>query len=250
MSEVTLRPAKDCSLLFICPAYQRVDLASVCFRQFAEFRTAAARYGLRTEFLVLADDDNLDAALEHGLGALEVPNRLGERLNTGYSFAHDAGYDYVAAVGNDSFVHPDRFRWLPVGDAILCTRNFTCINPAGDTQAALRLDYPGGVGTRVFPVPMLERVDYKPLQDPYQMSGCDTETLLALCRNVIRPPDLVYTDMHPAEVVGFQSGDVQVTKWAWWLQHPHTIQEPFEGLTDLYGASLIDEVRALYAVAV
>ena len=250
LSEVTLQPAAGRSLLFVCPAYQRVELASVCYRQFAQFREIVAGFGLRAEFLILADDDNLDAALEHGLCALEVPNRLGERLNTGYAFAHEAGYDYVAAIGNDSFVHPDRFQWVPVGDAILCTRNYTCINPAGEQQAALRLDYPGGAGTRVFPTAMLERVNYKPLADPYQMSGCDTETLLALCRGVIRAPDLVYTDLHPAELVGFQSGDVQVTKWAWWLQHPHTLQEPFAGLAELYGADLVDEVRALYAVAV
>lgn len=250
MAEVTLQPAAGRSLLFICPAYQRVELASVCYRQFAGFREAAAGYGLRAEFLILSNDDNLEAALEAGLCALEVPNRLGERLNAGYTFAAEACYDYVCAIGNDSFVHAARFQWLPVGDAILCTRNFTCVNPAGDQQAALRLDYPGGVGTRVFPLGMLERVNYKPMQDPYQMSGCDTETLLALCRNVVRAPDLVYTDTHPAELVGFQSGDVQVTKWAWWLQHSHTMQEPFEGLAELYGAELVNDVRALYLVAV
>ena len=250
MAEVTLRPAAGRSLLFVCPAYQRVDLARICYRQFAMFRDAAARYGLRAEFLIVSDDENLDVALEHGLCALEVPNRLGERLNTGYTFAHEAGYDYVCAVGNDSWVHPDRFLWLPAGDAILCTRNFTCLNSTGTVQAALRLEYPGGVGTRVFPVEMLGRVDYKPITDPYQMSGCDTETLLALCRNVVRAPDLVYTDVHPAEVVGFQSGDVQVTKWNWWLQHPHTVEEPFAGLVDLYGAELVDDVRAHYLAPV
>lgn len=250
MAEVTLQPATGRSLLFVCPAYQRVELASICYRQFASLRERAAEYGLRAEFLILSDDANLEAALEHGLCAIEVPNRLGERLNTGYSFAHEAGYDYVCAIGNDSFVHPDRFQWLPVGDAILCTRNFTCLNSEANQQAALRLDYPGGVGTRVFPTGMLERVDYRPLSDPYQMSGCDTETLLALCRNVVRAPDLIYTDMHPAEIVGFQSGDVQVTKWHWWLQHPHKIQEPFEGLADLYAADLVDEVRDHYSVAV
>ena len=250
MSEVTLRPAAGRSLLLICPAYERIELASICYRQFSRFKERVARFGLDAEFLILSNDDNIVAAAESGHLTIETENRLGERLNTGYTFAYQHGFDYVCAIGNDSFVHPDRFQWLPVGDAILCTRNFTCLNSEANEQAALRLDYPGGVGTRVFPVGMLERVNYKPLADPYQMSGCDTETLLALCRNVVRAPDLIYTDYHPAELVGFQSGDVQVTKWHWWLQHPHTKQEPFEGLADLYGADLIDEVRGHYAVTV
>lgn len=250
LSEVTLQPATGKSLLFVCPAYQRVELAAICYRQFAQFREHAYRFGLRADFLILANDENLDMAGNAGLYVRETPNRLGERLNTGYAAAAEQGYDYVCAIGNDSWVHPDRFLWLPKGDAILCTRNFTCLNSEADQQAALRLDYPGGVGTRVFPTGMLERVNYEPLADPYQMSGCDTETLLALCRNVMRAPDLIYTDMHPAEVVGFQSGDVQVTKWNWWLQHPHTFQEPFEGLAELYGADLVNEVRAHYYVAV
>jgi hypothetical protein len=145
-------------------------------------------------------------------------------------------------------MHPDRFSWLPAGDAILCTRNFTCLNADASEQAALRLDYPGGVGSRVFPTGMFERVDYTPL-DPYQMSGCDTGTLLALCRNVVRAPDLIYTDFHPAEIVGFQS-DIQVTKWHWWLQHPHDKQDPFHGLGDLYGDGLVEAVRQHYSALV
>lgn len=250
LSEVTLQPAAGRSLLFVVPAYQRVELASICYRQFAQVIRACREYRLTVDFLIVSDDENLDAAAGEGLSTLEHDNRLGARLNAGYTLAHDQGYDYTCAVGNDSFIHPDRFQWLPVGDAILCTRNYTCVNSACTQQAALKLTYPGGVGSRVFPIGVLERVDYKPLTDPHQMSGCDTETLLALCRNVMRAPDLIYTDMHPAEVAGFQSEDVQVTKWEWFLQHPHTIQEPFHGLYALYGRDLVDEVRAHYSVAV
>lgn len=246
LSEVTVRPAAGRSLLFVCPAYRRVELARICYRQFASLKNSAALYGLEARFLVLADDENLDAADSAGLMTREAQNRLGERLNTGYRFAYEHGFDYVCPVGNDSWLHPPRFQWLPVGDAILCTRNYTCVNAAADQQAALRLDYPGGVGYRVFPISMFSRVDYAPL-DPYQMSGCDTGTLLALCRNVVRAPDLIYTDVHPAETVGFQSPDVQITKWAWFLQHPHDKQEPFHGLADLYGDSLVDAVRQHYA---
>ena len=256
MAEVTLQPATGKSILFVVPAYQRVELATICYQQLAAAcEKVWYRSRLRARILVISDDENLEVAarLREVDGApidtVELDNRLGARLNAGYRYAHDEGFDYVCAVGNDSFMHPDRFSWLPVDNAILCTRNFTCINSEANVQAALRLDYPGGVGSRVFPTGMFARVDYAPL-DPFQMSGCDTGTLLALCRNVLRAPDLIYTDLHPAEVVGFQSGDVQVTKWAWWLQHPHEIQEPFHGLADLYGDGLVEAIRSHYSALV
>jgi hypothetical protein len=246
LSEVTLQPAAGKSILFIVPAHERVELARICYLQFVYLISKLRGRGLYADVLVIADDENLETADDHCLRILAHDNRLGAKLNAGYRYAHEHGFDYVCAIGNDSWMHPDRLTWLPVGDAILCTRNFTCLNAEANEQAALRLDYPGGVGSRVFPTGMFERVDYAPL-DPYQMSGCDTGTLLALCRNVERAPDLVYTDHHPAEVVGFQSGDVQVTKWHWWLQHPHDKQAPFHGLTDLYGPELVDAIRAHYA---
>jgi hypothetical protein len=244
LSEVTLQPAAGRSILFIVPAHDRVRLAQICYSQFRELRNELGSRGVVAEVLVIADDENLEAAGEQFLLTLEHDNRLGAKLNAGFKYAHDWAFDYVCAIGNDSFMHPDRFSWLPVGDAILCTRNFTCLNANAAEQAALRLDYPGGVGSRVFPTGMFERVNWHPL-DPYQMSGCDTGTMLALCRNVVRAPDLVYTDFHPAEVVGFQS-DIQVTKWNWWLQHPHEKQEPFAGLAELYGHALVDQVRSHY----
>lgn len=247
MSEITVRPAAGRSLLFVCPAQRRVELAAICYQQFAHAREVCAGFGLRAEFLILSDDDNLDAALEAGLCALEVPNRLGERLNTGFVFAAEAGYDYVCAVGNDSWLWPDRFSLLPDDESLLCTRNYTSVLPDGSGQDWLRLDYPGGVGSRVIPLKWLEPSRYRPL-DPFQMSGCDTGILTTICRGVPQAPHLVYTDFHPYETVGFQTGGDQITPWGLYVaQYGVETQPAFQGLADYYPADLVAAVRAHYA---
>jgi hypothetical protein len=244
-----LLPARGRSLLFVVPAHERVELARICYGQFAELRAQLDERGVRAEVLVVTDDENAEAAADYRLHVLEHPNPLGSRLNAGFTWAAEHGFEYVCPLGNDSFMHPDRFTWFPDPETILCTRNYTCLNADASEQAWLWLDYPGGVGSRVIPLSLLERYDYRPLPDN-QASGCDTGTLMAICRNTERAPNLVYTDLHPAEVVGFQSGDSQVTKWNFWLQHLKERQEPFAGLADLYGDELVDQILDHYSAAI
>jgi len=250
LSQASLIPLEGSSLLFVVPALGRVDLARICYRQLAEMRDELRFRGLLTDILVISDDGNLDAAETEGFATLHHEQKpgiqLGDRLNNGYVWAADHGYDYVCPIGNDSWMHPDRIRWLPDGETLLCTRNYACVNSDATQQAHLRLDYPGGAGSRIIPLRLLERYDYRPLK-PNQSSGCDTGTLMAMCRGVMRAPNVVYTDLHPAEIVGFQSADVQVTKWRWWLQHDHTLEEPFHGLAYLYGDHLVTAIRDHYA---
>lgn len=247
MAQVTLVSAAGRSLLFVCPANGRVRLARVCYRQFALMLETLRGWGLDAQLVVVADDDNLDAAEENGFVTIEHENRLGAKLNAGYQWAAEHGFDYVCAVGNDSWMHPDRFRWLPAPDALLCTRNYTVVSPDGAEQAWLKLSYDGGTGSRVIPTRWLAGCGYRPVHDS-QTSGCDTATLLAICRNVERAPHLVYTDLHPYEVVGFQSPDEQITKWGAWTRHfLHEMQKPFHGLAAHYPGDLVAAVRDHYA---
>ena len=250
MTQTTLIPLEGSSLLLVVPALGRVELARICYRQLAELRNALRFRGLATQVLVVSDDGNLQAADEEGFALLEHEQRpmhqLGDRLNEGFAWAANQGYEYVCAIGNDSWMHPDRIRFLPDHDSILCTRNYACVNQDATQQARLTLEYPGGAGSRVIPLRLLERYEYRPLK-PEQSSGCDTRTLMMMCRDVVRAPNLVYTNLHPAEIVGFQSADSQITRWQWWLQHPHAIVEPFHGLADLYGDDLVGMVRDHYA---
>ena len=244
--ELTLIEPAGRSVLFVCPAHGRLTLAGICYRQLADMRDVLRRRGVDAQVVVVSNDENLELAADNGFETLIWENWIGGRLNEGYSYAAREGYDYVCAVGNDSWLHPDRFRWLPDRESMLCTRNYTTVLADGSSQEWLKLAYPGGVGSRVIPIHWLERVNYRPLHEQ-QMSGCDTETLMAICRHVERAPNLVYTDLHPYEVVGFQS-ETQVTDWRRYSEmYLHERQQAFYGLQDYFPRELVEDVRDFYA---
>ncbi len=251
MATVELVNPSGKSLLFVIPAWQRVEMAYVCYRQMEDLLEALLdRYEIQAEALVISGDENIAAAVDEGLAFLNYENdtHLGGKLNAGYTYAHENGYDYVCAVGNDSWLHPDRFAWLPADDAIICTRNYTCVGPDGSEQAWFKFRDQGGTGSRIIPIGLLARCGYKPLP-PQQRSGCDTGTLLTICRDVPRAPHLVYTDLHPYEVVGFQSG-VQITPWSQLVRHNLVEwQEPWSGLADHYDPYLVQQMREVYQEA-
>jgi hypothetical protein len=242
---VTLVNPEGRSLLFVCPAYQRYDLSQITFRQMAYMRERLRGRGLETDILVVANDDNLDIAADHGLLTMIYENLLGQKLNEGYAYAAREGYEYVCALGSDSWMDPDRLAWLPAPEAILCTRNLALVDRDGDLQRLLRIGYDGGAGSRIIPLHWLKPYDYRPLH-PTQMSGCDTETLMAICRRVERPPAVVYTDLHPYEIVSFQSAQ-QVTRDAFWEPHVVDRERALAGLADHYPDRLVDEIRDHYA---
>lgn len=234
------------SLLFVIPAWRRVELSSICFEQQADCLQQLRAQGIDAHALVIADDDNLEAAERAGLETVRARNRLGEKLNRGYLHAAKQGFDYVAALGSDSWISPDRFALLPGEGTILCTRNYTCVSGNGEHQGWFRIDYDAGVGTRIFPTGLLARCAYKPVE-PARMQGCDTATLNSICRSV--SPALVYTDFHPYEIVGFQS-DTQITPYSRMVERFETEwQKPFQGLTEHYPRRLVNKIKAYYREA-
>ena len=149
MATVELVNPSGKSLLFVIPAYRRVEMAKVCYKQFFQLLNELDwRYGIQAEALVISGDENVQAASEAGLATLPFDRDtfLGAKLNAGYTYAHENGYDYVCAVGNDSWLHPDRFAWFPDDDSILCTRNYTCISPDGREQAWFKFKDQVGTG--------------------------------------------------------------------------------------------------------
>jgi hypothetical protein len=246
MGELTLVPPAERSVLFVCPAWRRVELARICLGQLAQLVEELRGRGMRADAIVLADDENLDVADKLRFRLLEHDNRLGAKLNTGYAYAAEHGYEYVCPAATDTWLHPDRFTWLPGDNSILCTRNYTCLRADGQAQARLRLEYEGGVGHRLIPTRLLEPCNYRPLQDD-QMSGCDSGTLTAIHQGRDRALHLLYTDLHPYEVVGFQS-ETQVTPFELLVaNHLRELEKPFTGLANRYPGTLVDAIRGFYA---
>lgn len=246
MAEISLHPAAGKSLLITVPAWRRIELATVCYRQLRDLVETLRMRGLDAHVLVIGDDENLDRAAEQGHLTVEHENWLGAKLNVGYRAAKDEGFDYVCTIGSDSWMHADRLTWMPDEKSILCTRDYVCVSPEGDQQGWFRIKADGGVGTRIFPTSMLSGCNWAPLPDR-QMSGCDTTTILSICRGARRAPHFLYTEQHPAGIVGFQS-DVQITPYRQLAAHfLHQWQEPFAGLDGLYPAHLVVDMKALYA---
>lgn len=244
MASFTVHPPAGRSLLIVVPAWRRVELAAICFRQMRHLCDRLHEQGLDARVVVIADDENLDTAAACGHITVEHENWLGAKLNVGYRYAHEHGFDYVVALGSDSWMHPERLSWLPDEHSILCTRNYVCVSPDGSRQGWFRMKVDGGVGTRVFPTALLASCNWEPLP-PAQSSGCDTQTMLTIARGG-RVPNLIYTDLCPPEVVGFQS-KTQITRYDHLARHfLHRWQEPFEGLAEHFPAEFVDEIRALY----
>lgn len=237
------------SLLIVVPAWQRFSLSRICFAQLRHLCDTVAGWGLDARVVVVADDDNLDLAADTGHLTIEHKNQLGAKLNAGYYLAHEQRFDYVCAVGSDSWMHPDRLRQLPDRRSMLCTRNYVSVSADGGRQAWVRMRPDGGIGTRITPVDLLANSGYRPLPVG-QTSGCDTATWLSIVRGVEQAPNLIYTDWHPFEMVGFCSADVQITRFAKYERSVHEWMEPFSGLADHFPAELVDMAREHYGALV
>jgi hypothetical protein len=235
------------SLLFVIPAWQRVELSTICFRQHSQMLETLRGGGIDAQAVVIADDDNLDAAQAVGLLTLERPNQLGAKWNVGYEYAGRAAFDYVAALGSDSWYDPPEPALPEKPDAMLCTRNYTVIDQTGTRQSHLCVRYEGGLGTRIMPTSMLKKCGYRPLE-PGRDRYCDTATLEAIKRTYGRVT-FEYSDRHPFEIVGFFS-DVQLTPYRLLLQYwlvEHHDGDAFAGLEEHYPAGLVAAIRRHYA---
>lgn len=235
------------SLCFVVPAWKRVELSAVCFRQWRVALDRLGEYGIDAQVVVIADDENLDLAVAEGFATLHRKNMLGAKLNAGYRYAADNGFQYVAALGSDSFFCPERIGpfELPEHGEMLCTRNYTVVSPDGRAQARLKIPYDGGIGTRVFRTEMLAQCKYEPVE-PGRMKSCDVTTLNTLRRDhAIR---FLYTDEHQFEILGFFTKDVQITAYdellRLWLAEPLT--DPLSDLDQHYPSELLERAHALY----
>lgn len=63
--------------------------------------------------VIVADDENLEIARQHGFDTVEAPNDdLGRRFNLGFEYAAHAGADVFVHIGSDDWLHPDAFAHL------------------------------------------------------------------------------------------------------------------------------------------
>lgn len=244
------------SLWFVTPAHRRVDLARICFAQHAWAHRRLAEYGgIDATSCVIADDENLDAAAEHGFVTIERNNEhLGGKLNDGYEKAARSGADYVMPIGSDDWIDPALIiANLPPPDEIGAHRFFASVRGDGERIAELHVDYVGGNGIRIIPTPILAPLEYRPVAEKRSRSvdGSTQQRLARALRARGQRLGWRYVDLHPFQTVGFQTYDEQLTPYGP-LVEDHLVREhgePWQILAECYPRDLVDRMQAHYAEA-
>lgn len=233
------------TLWFIVPARGRFPIAEVCLRQLRRTCDTLTARGILASAVVIADDENLDLARANGFGTVERDNaQLGRRINDGYELAGMAGVEYMAALGNDDWVHPD---WivLPEDDEVVCTHFSSVVSEDCTRLSRLNITYTGGDGVRVYPRALLERVGFRPAGED-RLRAIDTATQAGLRGE---QPRYVYHDVDPLYIVDWKSAenlnDYDGCRRLFGRRVWPESSDPFGELARLYPAEAISEMRSL-----
>lgn len=236
------------SLCLIMPAYRRYALSEITFEQRRRMIDELRATGMRVDCVVIADDENLDIAEEHGFVRLVQDNEfLGRRFNDGHEFACKEGFSHAAPVGSDMFIDPVVFKKLT--DQFVTTQDYAVVDKKGTSLLKMKIEW--GVlqivPTRFFkghPLwgrPCVEEVK----------KGCDSLTrtrVMAHNKNV----KLTFQNHHDYECVSFQS-KTQITSFTKLGEvggttlHSKAINEVRLELEQFYPSDLLDQIVHYYA---
>jgi hypothetical protein len=241
------------SLWFVVPAHGRVALTRICLTQLRRTCDRLTQAGVDATAVVVADDDNLDTALELGFGTVESDNQfVSRRFNDGIQVACDPQVnpdpaDYVVPFGSDDWADWRIFQDLPE-DANTMHGYPSLSFVRGDAleMTSVTLGNPGGCGIRVYPAAMMRTLGYRPA-DEDRPRGCDTSILTNLREHV---PDLkvMHLRTDPRQIVDWKTDGHQLNEYDEVLRrHRGTAQaDVFERLADIYQADALDQMRHHY----
>lgn len=242
------------TLAFVVPAYRRFELTRVCLRQLARTCDALAARGIDATTVVVADDENLQVAELLGFATVRRENSpLGRKFNDGIEYAASPRYlgcEYVVPIGSDNWIDPELVvAQMPPEGMIGAHRLCLMIHESGVRSCPLRIHYDGGDGIRTIPSSILEPLDYRPAEED-RNRAIDTSIWTRLGRANRRMPGLHYVDIHPAQVISFQSADEQLNHY-WQLRSAFRAgderEDHWDELARYYPAQAIAEVREIYA---
>lgn len=241
-------------LAFIVPAYRRFDLTRVCLQQLARTCEALEDMGYEANAVVIGDDENLVVADLLGFATARQENRpLGRKFNDGIEYAASPRYlgcDYVVPIGTDNWVdHELLIAQMPPEGQIGAHRLFTMIHESGERSCPLHIKYDGGDGIRTIPAALLEPLMFRPAEED-RNRAIDTSIWQRLGRVHGGRPEFHYVDLHPWQVVGFQSADEQLNGYrdlkTGFRCGPESSNH-WDDLAEHYPTEAIDEVREVYA---
>lgn len=201
--------------------------------------------------VVVACDENLEAAREFGFHAVEQQNRpLGRKWNDGYEFAGREGADFVVPVGSDDWIDPVLLTDLPGPCELRCSRLSSVVREDGQRISPLKIWYDGGDGVRVMPRQLLERLGFRPAED-HRDRAIDTSIMRRLEQiHGMRPP-VRYFDAHPYQIVDWKTAGDQLNSYERCVAFRYEPElDTWEALAGRYPAAALQEMRAVYRLPV
>ncbi len=241
------------SLWFVVPAAGRLGLTAICLRQLRRTCDALQAAGVDATAVVVADDENLDAAAELGFATFGRRNTYTSRkFNDGIQLACDPALnprpaDYAVPLGSDDWVDWRLFLDLPAR-GVLAFRRASFVREDGREILGRDIDYTAGVGMRVYPRRMLEACGYRPA-DEERVRGCDTSIFVNLSRELGGPPPVVYGGEHHYQFVDWKTTGEQLNSYTdikARFRRGLPPADPFDALADTYPADALEEMAGYY----
>jgi hypothetical protein len=232
------------TLWLVSPAYQRFALSDICFAQRADVLDSLRAAGVECEQVVVADDDNLDIAREHGFHTVECPNTpLGAKFNAGWEYAYRQGAEWVSHIGSDGWILADYYRHDFESHLLYTSPRYAVVDQDGARLFAMDIGGDYGTGPFVVHRSRLDRYKGRPIDDGLP-KGIDT----SLFRNLARGGSAwEWMEPDPLALVGFKSRPQIVSYDELLRAWPgEEYCDPFDTLRTRYRARHVDAVEALY----
>lgn len=237
-----MKPAR-LQVWLVSPAYGRFAVTRLALAQRAHLAGELAGRGIDCHTVIVADDDNLDIAREHGFHTVELDNNhgLGRRFNAGFQYAAAQGADYLVHIGSDDWLHPDTFALLGTltPRQIVAGRMIAFIDLlTGKLRPALLLG-PTGVIPWIIPRALMERCGFAPIR-PERYRGMDGFLVRGL-RQAGARVEWVFHDPNPVARVDFKSA-TNINTYAGLpsgLGH-ESDRDPWEALAEHYPPHLVE----------
>lgn len=237
------------TLCFITPVYKRFELTRICLEERVWVCEQLSKLGIEATSVVIGNDANLKVAKQLGFHTKRQNNDwLSRKFNDGYEFSKD--FDYVYPVGSDSFIDYKQFLNLNPDNPV-ASRFYAMVHSTGKKLIDIWIHVPGGIGPLVTPTKFFEKCGYRPIQDDLKR-GCDNGARRWL---LTQGHEIPFNDIHQYEHIGFQSGQVQISKDSGYERlkrvyrsKEHDIENGIWGeLLEIYPNFITEQIKDYYA---
>lgn len=220
------------NVCLVIPAWGRYSVTALCLKQKRHLADVLAPAGIQVDVVVVAEDANVDLALEHGFLAVDAPNVLGRKVNDGFQVAFDRGADWISFCGSDDWIHPDLLLALESEDRVVSGNEITVVDLTTPRLRELGERGRNGVSPWFIPRRSLERAGVRLVEDERTrgMEGAMSRALLHC--------DFVMHDPHPHTRVDFKS-ETNMTAY-------DTVARTLGKGDELHGADVWDSLASHY----